>query len=334
MYAGKLPNSELQKIVLGKIKNFKKEVLVGAGIGEDCSVIDFGGNLCVITSDPITAASENSGELAVNVCCNDLAAKGAEPLGLMVTLLFPPGIEKAQIEKIVDEICYASFSKDMQIIGGHTEITPSVNSVVISCTALGTLDKNLFNNIPKPEPGDDIVMTKHAGLEGTAIIASEYEKELTQFFGKDFVSECKSYYTLTSVLEDSREARKHGFKSMHDATEGGILGALWELIYSTGYGADIYKNEISVTKTTHTLCEYFDIDPLRLISSGCLLIICPDGKELCRKLKDKGINANVIGKLKTEKGMFLIDGIDGKNRIDIDEPQSDELYKVIKKVFK
>lgn len=327
MFAGKLPNSELEKFVLGKIKHFRKEVLVGAAIGEDCSVLDFGSNLCVITSDPITAASENSGTLAVNVCCNDLAAKGAEPLGLMVTLLLPPGIQKDEIARITDEICNAAFSNNMQIIGGHTEITSSVNSTVISCTALGMLDKSSFINTCRSEPGDKIVMTKYAGLEGTAIIASAFEKELTNIFGQSFVYKCKSYYALTSVLEESREAKKHGFKSMHDATEGGVLGALWELVYPTGCGAEIFRDKISTTNETDVLCSYYNIDPLKLISSGCLLIICSNGNELCNKLKIKGINAGVIGELKAEKGIYLIDG---EKRTIIDEPQSDELYKIIK----
>ena len=55
---------------------------------------------------------------------------------------------------------------------------------------------------------------------------------------------------------------------MHDVTEGGILGAVWEMCEIAGVGAEICFEDIPVTEVTKKISEHFGIDWLRLISSG------------------------------------------------------------------
>ena len=80
MRLGKLTNEQLKRLVLDRFCRTRNEVVAGSAIGEDCAAIDLQGELCVLSTDPITAATGNIGTLAVHVCCNDAAACGADGL--------------------------------------------------------------------------------------------------------------------------------------------------------------------------------------------------------------------------------------------------------------
>ena len=60
---GKLDSDLLKASVIDKIKFRRPEVLVRAGVGEDCAVIDFGEYECVMSTDPITASVADIGRL-------------------------------------------------------------------------------------------------------------------------------------------------------------------------------------------------------------------------------------------------------------------------------
>ncbi len=91
---GKLDSNMLQKIVIDKIKYKRPEVKTRAGIGEDCAVIDYGKYECVVSTDPITAAINDIGRLAIHISCNDIASNGIEPLGITLTVMLPEGRQK------------------------------------------------------------------------------------------------------------------------------------------------------------------------------------------------------------------------------------------------
>ena len=133
---GKLSNQELEGLILNRIKHIRPEVILRPGIGEDCAALELKG-LCVLSSDPVTAANEGAGRIAVNVACNDIASAGARPIGMMITLLLPPDIEQKQIQETAHSLCQAAEELGVEIIGGHTEVTDAVNRIVISSTVIG-----------------------------------------------------------------------------------------------------------------------------------------------------------------------------------------------------
>jgi hydrogenase maturation factor len=325
MEIGKVPNNILKDIILGKLVNNRSEILVRPGIGEDCCVVDFGEYSCVMSSDPITGTANDVGRLAVHVTCNDIAACGVEPLGLIVTILAPPGTMEYELETIMDQLIKASSSINVDIMGGHTEITSAVTRFVIICTAVGKVLKDKAVTTGGAKTGDCLVLTKSAGIEGTAIIAFEKEKELLIQFGAELVKEAKNFMESISVVREGIIAAEFGVSAMHDVTEGGVLGAVWEMCEASGTGAEIYSSSIPISVSTERICEYYGIDPLRLISSGSMLIAAEDGEGLVRKLKEENINASIIGKL-VQSGRKIY--YNGKEPVNILQPESDELYKV------
>ncbi len=328
MKVGKLSSKLLHKIIFDNIKLQRQEVLVRPSIGEDCAVVDFGEYVLVMSTDPITGAASEVGKLAVHINCNDIASNGVEPLGLMMTILAPEGTTEDDIDRIMKEASNEAEKLNVEIIGGHTEITPAVNKIVISATAIGRQIKSKVIKNSEARPGDKIVMTKTAGLEGTGIIAHDLENKLSSTLSREIIQRAKRMVDDISVVKEGVIAGEIGVTSMHDVTEGGILGALWEICESSKVGCRIYKDRIAIDKATRKICDFLQIDPLKLISSGTMIITVDPKKEktLLSKLKENNIGASVIGEITENKKLLF----DGNKVMEISPPESDELYKVIK----
>ncbi len=326
MEIGKLPNDILKKLVFSKIHENRKEVIIRPNIGMDCAAVDFGNYTCVLSSDPITGTAKEIGRLAVHICCNDIASCGVEPLGIMSTILCPTGATEQELELIMDQLTDAAASINVDLLGGHTEVTTAVSRFVISCTAVGRCLKDKLVVTSGAKAGDDLVITKHAGLEGASIIAHEKELELAEIIGRQAVDEAKSYMGSISVVKDGLEAAKFGVNAMHDITEGGILGAVWEICEASGTGAEVYIENIPVRNVTEKICRHYSINPYKLISSGCMLVSTSDGKGLVCHLKKAGIEASIVGKL-NQSGEKM--AISAKGKEMISPPEADELYRVL-----
>lgn len=324
---GKIPNNILEKLLSQFSEQQRKEVLTKPGIGEDCAAIDFADNICVVTTDPITGAEDEVGILGINIACNDLASSGAEPLGFLVTILAPVGTELEDLEKLFKQINEVSSSMKIDVLGGHTEITDAVNRLVLSITAIGKAKKDRLVNTNGAKPGDSIIFTKYAATEGTAILAWLFEKELTKEFGEDFVNTAKNLIGSISVVKEGLLSAQFNVSSMHDVTEGGVLGALWEIGTASGHGFKIEKNKIPILEETRRICEFLTIDPLKLISSGSMIITTPNGSELLKILHENNVKATEIGCITFEKEFLLLDG---KNVVKINNVESDELYRARK----
>ncbi len=322
MRLGKLTNEQLKRLVLDRFCRTRNEVVAGSAIGEDCAAIDLQGELCVLSTDPITAATGNIGTLAVHVCCNDAAACGAEPVGLLVTMLLPPETTEDYISSLADEISDAAIHSGVDVLGGHTEITDAVTRPVISAAVVAKVPKNGLITTSSMRPGDALVMTKWAGLEGTAILAADHRKKLEKVWTEAEFKEANALSSQFSVTQESRIACSiGGVSAMHDATEGGVLGALWEMADASGCGVEIDKKSIPVLGITQKACAALSIEPLRMISSGVLLIATGRGEVLSATLNAAGIPATVIGKA-VEKGITL----DGEPLF---APEGDELLKLL-----
>ena len=328
---GKLDSDILKKLVFDKIKYRSEEVRVRPGIGEDCAVVEFGDYECVMSTDPITSAVNDIGRLAIHITCNDIASTGVHPLGIMLAVMLPEGTTDQDVEYIMGQAAETAAELNVEIIGGHTEITPAVNQPVIVSTAVGKALKGGSQSGNEMEPGDHIMMTKSAGLEGTGIIACDYEQKLKEVLSEDELIRAKSFLDKVSVVKEGTAAGQVGTHGMHDITEGGILGAVWEMCQISERGAVVWKDRIPIEKETEKVCRFFDIDPLRLISSGAMVIIVPKDKAdlMEQTMKSAGVECSMIGKIEEkEKGIMLEDGGEFK---EVEPPYADEIYKVVGK---
>lgn len=322
MKVGKLNWDELEDLIDSSRGKTRDDVRIKSGVGEDCCVINYGDYECALSTDPITGASENSGRLAVHINCNDVAATGVEPIGILVTILAPEEASMDDIKRVMKEIDEEARELGIEVLGGHTEVTKVVNRMVISCTVVGKAKSGTAVPTSGAKNGDDIIVTKDLCLEGACIIANDYEAELEGVLTAEEVEEAKAYMRQISVVPEGMIAAGFGVNSMHDITEGGVLGALWEVANASGKGFVAYKEKMPVTAVAQKICENFGIDPLRLISSGSMMITCSRGEQLVGLLKDKGIKATIIGKM-VDSGGYLLGG---EEKIQVAPPERDELF--------
>ncbi len=326
MKIGKLSEAVLDRAVFKIIRHRRKEVVVRPGIGLDCAGIEIEPDeMIVMSTDPITGAAKDIGTLAVNITANDLATNGATPIGIMVTALLPQRLSEAKFKVIMRDIEAACVGLNMEVIGGHTEITEVVNAPVISVTGVGKIKKDKMLSPRNIKADYEIVMTKYAGLEGSAIISAAKEEQLKERYPAYIIDNAKEFIKEISVVKDSRIAMENDAVFMHDVTEGGIFGALWEFSAAARLGIKVDLKNIPIKQETVEICEYFDINPYMLISSGSMLIAVADGNKMVDALKAEGINAAVIGRFCEGNDKIVVNGEETRY---LESPSCDELYKV------
>jgi len=295
---GKIPVDLLKEVVFKNLGADRKEVTVGPAAGIDGAVLDLGDKSLVVSMDPITGAVERIGWLAVNVNANDVATFGVEPAFLFSCMLLPENAERKLVETISAQMNAAAKDLGIAIVGGHCESTPGLtNPIVVGCT-IGLTEKGRYITAGGAKPRDKLILTKSAGIEGTAILATDREQALKKTMSATMLQAAKNFYSQISVVKDALTAYKTGgVHAMHDPTEGGIAGGIHEMADASNVGAKIFEEAIPVQPETAKICSYFQIDPLQLISSGALLISAEakSANEIVRNLKLKRIQASVIG---------------------------------------
>jgi hydrogenase expression/formation protein HypE len=317
---GKLPAEELARL-LTLYASPGDRVVVGARVGEDVAVIDFGDRssaedsdtYLVAKTDPITFATDAIGWYVVQVNANDIACAGAVPRWFLATLLLPEGrTDAALVESIFAQMAQACQELGISLCGGHSEITYGLERPIVVGQMLGEVSRDGLITTSGAQPGDDILLTKGIAVEGTAIIAREKSESLSDRYSAAFLSRCADFLRRPgiSVLRDARIAISHAsVHAMHDPTEGGLATGLWELAEAAGIGLEIVEAAIPVLPETAALCQTLRLDPLGLIASGALLIsLAPaDSPRVIAALHQDGIGAAVIGRaVEGEAGCHLL----------------------------
>ncbi len=320
--AGKIPPEILTDLVFSRTGAKRKEVLLAPAIGEDTTVLDLGGELLVTTTDPITGAGDKAGWLAVKVALNDVAAAGAEPVAILLTLLLPEGTGVQGLTEIMDDVHKACSEENVAVAGGHSEVTPGLDRPIISVTAFGKSRRGRVLSAAGAKEGDDILLTKWAGMEGTSVLVRDFRDDFRGALTPSEVKEAEDLLWQVSVTHDGKIAAENGASACHDATEGGVLGAIYEMCEASGLGADVDADLIPVLPVTAKVCEFTGIDPLRLVSSGCLVISAKNGSSLREVYRKCGLHAEVVGKMTSGERTVKRRG----QCLPLNPPRTDELW--------
>lgn len=324
MRPGKVTPSELRRQIFPYL-GLRSDVLVHAAVGQDCAVIDFGPSVCVVTTDPITASGAHVGRLAVHVACNDLAATGAEPVGLLFTLLLAEATAEADLERIVREGGEAAKALGVEIVGGHTEVTPGIERTIVVVAGIGRAPRNGFVSADGGRPGHTVVLTKGAGIEGTAILAADLAARLSATVDGATLARARAFIERISVVPEGRIGARCGAAAMHDVTEGGVVTGVWELAEASRCGVRLDADAVPVAPETRAICDALGADPLALIGSGAMVIAVSDPGPLHRELAQAGIPSATIGVL-TDRERTIVRG--GRTQALV-PPERDELWRLL-----
>ena len=335
---GKLP-VELLGSLLDKIPITDPRIILGPGIGMDCTVIDVGSSLLVMKTDPITFTSKNIGWYAVNINANDIATTAAVPLWMLATLLLPESSTTSDlVEQIFDQLIKSCTEIGITLVGGHTEVTHGIDRPILIGTMIGEVSKDKLVTPQGAVPGDRILLTKGIPIEAVSILAREFESELSTVISEDGIAEAKEYIKNPgiSVLRDAQIAVESGtVHAMHDPTEGGLLAALWELSDASSQSLMVDTGKILIPELAKKICRALNIDPLGAIASGALLLAAPteDSKNIQSGLRSANIPCEDIGCIRAgiETGVGLDRGVFSETKSGIqklDRPKRDEITKL------
>jgi hydrogenase maturation factor len=330
--AGKLRPETLTKLL--RHTSQAPEVVVGPAVGEDAAVIDQGNQYLVVTTDPITFATERCGWYSVLVNANDIAACGGTPRYYSAAIVLPAGqASLADVEVLFAEIENACREIGVLWIGGHTEVSATVNTVLVAGQMIGAVTPDHLCRSSDAQVGDVIVLVKAAAIEATAIIANEKADEVAALHGEVILKKSQNFLLDPgiSVVKEAALAREFPVNAMHDPTEGGVTTGIREICMASNCGCLVKAKAIPILPETAALCHQFGIDPLGVISSGALLLTLPPeaASDLMDEYANKGIQAEIIGEIAPREAGLKIEKPDGKVA-PLPEFVADEITKLYK----
>lgn len=296
----------------------RSEVVQGPSFGVDTAVIDLGhGNAMAVSSDPLSLipsmGMEVSAWLSVHLLANDMATTGFPPQYAQFVLNLPTGLGRSDFNTYWQYIHQLCETHKIAITGGHTGQIPGLESTIAGGgTMFLTAPKSQILTTKGAQAGDRVIMTKSAALSSTSLLARAFPKTVAKTLGQDIQQKAAGNFWQLSVLKESALAMETleanvTLHAMHDVTEGGILGALYEMATASDLGFEVYADAIPLHDETRKVADLFEIDPLLSIGSGSMLMaIAPEVEaQLVDSLKTLDINATAIGTLTEEKGKSI-----------------------------
>ncbi len=312
---GKLP-PELLREMLARLPRRDSRVVVGPGIGRDAAVLDVGGRMLVATSDPVTFAADSLGWYAVQVNANDVACMGARPAWMLATALLPEGTTASVVRQLFGDLAAACEALGVELIGGHTEITPGVVRPIVVATMIGEAAPDEIVTGKGIDDGDIVLMTKHVAIEGTALLARDAAAALRARAVPEMVIERARDALFDPGISVVRDAAAIASASkprmLHDPTEGGIATALHEMAEAAQETLAIDPAAIAVDDDTRLICEALGLDALGLLASGSLLAIVARGDyaAVAEALARAGIACHAIGRVAGRGARAIMDTVD------------------------
>lgn len=318
---GKIEHHLFEAFILGKCGSERPEVSTGPGFGADVSLVDLAdGKAMALTSDPLSLIPslglEESAWLSVHLMANDMATTGHSPMFGQFVLNLPATFSKSDFNSYWSYI--HNYCKDigLAITGGHTGFIEGQNSTIAGGGTFITIgDKDKIRLSHMARPGDAILVTKQCALSSAAILAMSFPDTVKNKAGQEVYRLAAESFYSTSSLQDGLTAvgvnKEHtDVTAMHDVTEGGVLGAIYELSVASGNGAVVYNDKLPVGDVQKMVCGAFDLDPRYCIGAGSMIITCRKGtaEAVIKRLAEKDIACIEVGEITPkEQGVKLID---------------------------
>jgi hydrogenase maturation factor len=308
---GKVDRDFLTRVLLKSTGAKSDSVIVGPGMGLDNAVLSVGGGrVMVVTADPLSIipsiGMERSAWLTVHELASDLTTSAVRPQFAVLDFNLPPSLKMADFERYIRAVSDECGRLGISIVGGHTGRYPGSDfSIVGGGVLMGLSEDDRYLTPRMMQDGDEIIMTKGAAIEATAVLSLAFPRKTERALGsKTLAEKARGYLGLCSTVEDALAAcsvgiKEEGVTSMHDATEGGVLGALYELARSSGRELSVESGSIHVSEESSAVCAAFRLDPLVTLSEGTLIITCRPrrSEEVLRALSGKGIAGFRIGRV-------------------------------------
>lgn len=318
---GKAGRDLLEDVVYRNLGAKHPEVIRGPGRGLDNAVIGLGGRRAMIlTVDPISIipslGMKLSGWLSVHLIASDYTTSGLRPAYATFSFDFPSELSEADREGYVRAMGEECRRLGIAIVAGHTGSYPGAGFTIVGAGSMfGFGRRGSFVDPSMARSGDAILMTKQAGIETTASLALSFPRHVEEKVGRLRASRARKLIRSCSTVEDALTAAKIGLgrggvTSMHDATEGGVMGGLEEMADASGTAFQVDQGKIPVSEDVAAVCGAFSLDPLSSLSEGTLLVTCGAERvgDVEAEFAGSGIPISRIGYVRDGSGLWVTKG--------------------------
>ncbi len=240
-------------------------------------------------------------------CVNGLWARGATPTGVQLMITLSDRVSEKKLADTIKAISSLTSQLQIDILGGHTEVSDEISRSVVSITAIGKVGTASSRSIDLADQ-PQVIVTKWVALDATSVLTETNRLELEKRLPAWLLDEAGHFDRFLSVQEEARVALDNGALMLKPLGSKGIFGGLWELGQSLGCGMEIGLRDIPIRQETIEICELLDINPYEVDSCGALMIVAKEADEIVERLKEAGITATIIGKLNASNDRVLISG--------------------------
>lgn len=328
---GKIHPEFFNRVIYPRLGKADKSVIVEPQHGVDFGVIDLGDKVMVLSTDPFYIAKELGIEkaawFAVHILASDVAVSGIRPRYLAVDLNLPPEMTEGELTRMWEEVHSECKKLGIAVVTGHTARYAGCNYPMVGGATMFGIDRKERLINPKINAGDAIIVSKGPAIEATGLMSAYFPEFLEEKYGEPFVNKAQDvYYQMSTVKDSAIAALAGGVTAMHDATECGVFGGLYEMAAHSKVGMNIYVDQIILQDAVRKTCLCFDIDPYCAISEGTLLVTAKKNraKAVVKALNDEEIPASVVGEAVPQKeGIHIIEK--GKKR-KLEHPRLDPFW--------
>jgi hydrogenase expression/formation protein HypE len=335
---GKITPEVFEELIYPRLGARRSDVLVPPQNGVDVGVVEIGGRAVAMTTDPVFLVPEYGFEraswFAIHILASDVVTSGLPPTYLSIDLNLPMEMTAPELETVWRVMHRECENLGMAVVCGHTaRYENCAYPMVGGATVLAVGSKDRYVTPKMARAGDRIVITKGPAIESSGIFAAMFPDKIAERFGREFSDKAQDIFYQMSVVKEAAAAvevgiRDEGVTAMHDATECGILGGVYELAQAAGLGVVLEKDRIVVREGVLEISDLFNIeDPYSAISEGTLILSVRPHKAaaVVERLKKEGIDSSVAGELvPKEKGMVLVEG---NRERKFDHPRVDPFWK-------
>lgn len=329
---GKIHPEFFNRVIYPRLGKKDSSIIVGPQHGVDFGVIDIGaGKVMVLSTDPFYIAKELGIEkaawFAVHILASDVAVSGIRPRYLAVDLNLPPEMTEGELARMWGAVHNECKKLGIAVVTGHTARYAGCSYPMVGGATVFGIDKKSKLIKPKLIIGDAIIISKGPAIETTGLMSAYFPKFLEAKYGAAFVEKAQNvYYQMSTVKDAMIVATVKGVTAMHDATECGVFGGLFEMASHSNVGMNIYKEEIQIQDVVKKTCECFDIDPYIAISEGTLLVTAKknSAKAVIKALQGEGVPASIVGEVTPSRDGINI--ITGGKKNKLEHPRIDPFW--------
>ena len=326
MKIGNVSQTVIRRSILKQIHKRREEAVFSPSVEEMCGGIEVEeGHQVLFSNASLYGDEKDLAVFAMAQAVNDIETRGAEAIGVGITILLPPYAYESRLKAMIQYAEETAREQNLEILNAKTEVNPVISKTIVNVTGIGVVKKGELIQSNMAVPGQDIVITKYIGIEGMLRIIREKEEELSKRFVPSFMNQMKIFDQTLFSLKELSIAKEHPVSAMHQITDGGVMAALWNVAEASGIGLEVKMKDIPIKQETIEVCEYFHLNPYQMTSAGSILMVAENGNELVEKLQDAGIPAVVVGKTTDTNERILWSHSEKRY---LDRPGQDELVKI------